>query len=61
MHPVRLNPQPFDHESSTLPLNHQVPHCTPYDVQLMLKARFFLLFDLRELFFRFRVGGTKNK
>ena len=25
------------------------------------KARIFLLVDLREIFFRFRVGGTKKK
>ena len=26
-----------------------------------IKARIFLLVDLREIFFRFRVGGTKKK
>ena len=32
--------------------------CSP---NLDPRARIFLLVDLREIFFRFRVGGTKKK
>ena len=42
----------------------KMPHCWKSHVAAHLvwtKARIFLLVDLREIFFRFRVGGTKKK
>ena len=52
---ITIQPEPTTSKNQDIEGNNK-----PSGLRIFHKARFFLLVDLREIFFRFRVEGTKK-